>query len=312
MPAPRETLLVCFLGDPAAGSAELPRVVIKAADGPIEEVALSPEPRRLLRLLALPRNASLSGLTKRGSGNRLAESLAAAPPQRSIGEVEGRLIYSRSQADRVRRRLQRELESQRLDGHLHRPRGWVGLRNGISDVALLFGAVRDERWDLASNLLAIVAPEDPQRTQLLADEDWSPEARAHIADALAQAKGNFDPSAIPGLAELRLLPKPGPRPEVDEDEDEEVLNGEILEDRATAIGLAGPREMTRWPGYRRRLRWIALAAVFLLLAVSTAAVANALLEPNPSPSPLQLSVKRAGPWPEPSSSPWTMQPPSPI
>ena len=40
----KEILLVCFLGDPSVGSAELPRVVLAAGHGKVEEVALSPGP----------------------------------------------------------------------------------------------------------------------------------------------------------------------------------------------------------------------------------------------------------------------------
>lgn len=298
--AAHETLLVCFLGDPSGGSAELPQVVIMGADGQIENVALSPEPRRLIRLLALPLDVPLSGLTRRGSANRLAESLAAAAPQRTIREVEERLHCSRSQADRVRRGLQRELEAQQLDEHLHRPRGWIGLRNGTSDIALLFAAVRDERWDLANRLLTIVAPRDPLGAQLLVNEDWSPAARAHIADALTQAKRNSSPITLAAPGGQRSMPKSAPHPVVYEGE--EVLDGEIVEDQAETVIFIGPREMTRWPNRRRRLRRGALVAALLLAAASTVTAAMVLLGPAPSPSPLQLSVKRAGPWPPLSNS----------
>lgn len=290
----KEILLVCFLGDPSVGSAELPRVVLAAGQGKVEEVALSPGPRRLVALLGLPRSASLSGLSSLGSGNRLAEALAAPPPQRSVGEVQRHLDRGRSQVDRVRRKLQIELESQRLGAHLHRARGWIGLRDGTSDVALLFAAVRDERWDEASRVLAIVAPEDPQATLLLADEDWGIEARAHISDALAQAKLNFDHAV---QAEPSRTALPGRVTDGAEDDAEEVLDGEIVGKPGTAVVLAGPREVTPWPQRRRRLRRTLAAVPLILLLVGAAAGAYALLASSSTPSPLQLSIKRAGLWP---------------
>lgn len=292
----KETLLVCFLGDLSSGSAELPRVVVETTQGKVEEVALSPGPRRLIGLLGLPRITSLSGLSNNGSCNRLAESLAAPPPQRSVGEVKRYLERSRSQVDRIMRRLQIELESQRLEKHLHRVRGWIGLRNGTSDVGLLFAAVRDERWEEASRVLAIAAPANPQATFLLADEDWSIEARAHIADAIAQAKSNFDPAVR--AAPSRLLPAPLDQAKTGaaEDDDQEVLEGEIVEELGAEVVLVGPREVTPWPGRRRRLQRTVAAALFVLLLAGAAIGAHALLDSDP-PSPLQLSVERAGSWP---------------
>jgi hypothetical protein len=288
------TLLVCFLGDPSAGSAELPRVVLEAGRGEVWEVAISRGPRRLIRLLGLPRAAPLAGLSGPGSANRLAEALAAPPPQRPVAEVRSYLHRSRSQTDRVMRGLRDELEAQRLEGHLHRARGWIGLRDGTSDVALLFAAVRDERWEEASRVLAIVAPDDPGAAVLLDDEDWSVEARAHIADAVAQAKLNFDPAVQAAPSRPAHLESVNRRAG---DDEEEVLEGEIVEEPSTAVILAGPREVTPWPGRRRRLRWTVAVVVLLLLLVGAAAGAHALMESTPEPSPLQLSIERAGPWP---------------
>jgi hypothetical protein len=299
MPAPHETLLVCFLGDPSVGSSDLPRVVVDTADGRIEEVALSRNARQLLRVLALPRNTSLAGLTARGSTTRLADVLASPPPQRRTGEVAEILYVGRSQMDRNRSQLRRELERQRLDSHLYsEARGWIGLRNAITDVALLFGAVRDERWEAAARLLTIVAPNDPRAAQLLPDKGWSAEAGAHIAAALTQAKHNL-PASVRGIGpEPSRLPERPPQDE-EEEEEEEVLEGKIVDEMPGQVVLAGPRAIMPWPGRRRHLRRALVATLLLLLlAIGTVALGRQLFDSGEQPSSLEISATRAGPWPE--------------
>jgi hypothetical protein len=275
--------------------------VVDTSGARVEEVALSRNARQLLRVLALPRNTSLAGLTARGSATRLADVLASPPPQRRTGEVAEMLYVGRSQMDRNRSQLRRELERQRLDDHLYsEARGWIGLRSAITDVAVLFGAVRDERWEIAVRLLTIVAPDDPQAAQLLPDKGWSAEAGAHIAAALTQAKRHLPPASVGGAdSEPSRLPERPPQSE----EEEEVLEGEIVDELPGPVVLAGPRAVTPWPGRRRRLRGALLMTLLLLLLVlGGVALGQQLFGPGEQPSPLEISATRAGPWPEHTTS----------
>jgi hypothetical protein len=316
MPSAHETLIVCFLGDPAGESGERPRVLALTAAGAFEDVALRPAARRLLGLLALPRDAPLSGLTAEAAANRFAGSLAAPPPHRTSGDLEGRLRTGRANFYRICDQLRDGLATQGLEHHFDRGRrGYRGLRDATSDVALLNGAIRDERWDQAGRLLSLLAPRDPRATSLLEGEDdaWSPEARAQIAATIELAIEHAEPFlAAEPEDPLRLRPpstdEPDPDGEPDAspapDPDEEVVDGEIVDQEFALAVPVGRRAITRWPRRRRRIRrTLVLGAVVLAVGGMGIAVAGALSSTSgAAPSPLDLPTTAAGPWPEDSSS----------
>lgn len=307
MPNQDETLLICFLGDPSVGSRDQPRILAMGRDGTTEDVRLSMRARQLIRVLALPLDIPLAGLSQRGSSNRLAEMLAGPLAHRRTSEIAESLDYSRSQTWRIRNLLKLELEERRLGGHLYaEERGWIGLRNATTDTAMLFAAVRDEQWQITTRLLCTVAEHDPNAALLLSSDGWSTEARAHIQDALRQAKRHLPPSL--------KQDNTSDRPDLEGflQSDEEYAEGELVHETPVDLrpthGASFPdtlsaelplpvtaRPVTSWPRWRRRLRQTIPLAV-ALLAIGVIAIATAPRQAKPSP--LEIPVSRAGAWPE--------------
>jgi hypothetical protein len=196
------TLLICFLGDPSAGTPTVPRVAVWHEEGFVESVALSMAPGRMIGYLALPREASFSALGVRGTADRVAAALASPLPRRSASQLRVALGYSKTHEWRVRQQLHAELSVQGLGEHLHRQRGRIGLDDATTDVAVVVEATRLEEWERAALVLRAVGGGGLDRVGWLVTAGWPDVARSVVTDALREA--------VAWLGNQRLALNPSP------------------------------------------------------------------------------------------------------
>jgi hypothetical protein len=182
------TLLICFLGDPRAGARLAPRLAIWREHGHLEGVEV-PEPvARMIGRLALPAEPNLTGAGERGKADRIAAALGSPLRQSSVKKLRSALGYGKTQEWRVRQALVDALEARGLRDHVDAGRGRIGLRDAVSDVAALVGAVRHGERDLAVRLVEAVGEGMPQRVDWVFTDGWPTFAREAAAEELAEAK----------------------------------------------------------------------------------------------------------------------------
>jgi hypothetical protein len=250
------SLLVCFLGDPRVGARVAPRLAVWREHGPLEEVEVSEPVARMVGRLALPPEPNLSGAGERGKADRIAAALGSPLGQRSAKDLQAALGYRKTQEWRVRRELLAALESHGLGDHLDAGRGRIGLRDAVSDVAALVGAVRHGERDLAVRLVEAVGEGIPGRVDWVVTEGWRPFVRDAAGEALAEAKR--------WQAEPRHLPAPADGP----------VAGEALP-VPSASTLPVPwatRPPTGRPSRRKRRLLLAAASIAVVAAAAVLAL----------------------------------------
>ena len=104
-------LMVCYLGPPTLGAAEVPRVARWTTAAEPHNVLLSPNSRRLMAYLAVPPLRLGSTMTGRALSDALAGALAQPLPRRTTGELLRALELPRQTENRHRRELRAELDA---------------------------------------------------------------------------------------------------------------------------------------------------------------------------------------------------------